>query len=134
MNSHPHDCFNFLFGNNFRLTKKANRNIIEKSNYPFPTIILCVSLLSHFSHVRPFATLWTVSHQAPLSMGFSWHSSWSGLPCPTPGDPPDPGTELSSVSCIGRSILYCWLHLGSPTLCMLLLLSHFSRVQLCVTP
>ena len=28
-------------------------------------------VLSHFSCVRPFATLWTVARQAPLSMGFS---------------------------------------------------------------
>ena len=30
------------------------------------------------------ATLWTVAHQAPLSMGFSWEEYWSGLPCPSP--------------------------------------------------
>ena len=28
-------------------------------------------VLSHFSCVRLFATLWTVAHQAALSMGFS---------------------------------------------------------------
>ena len=39
-------------------------------------------MLSHFSSVRLFATLWTVAHQAPLSMGFSRRESWSGLPCP----------------------------------------------------
>ena len=33
--------------------------------------IICVSVLSHFSHVRLFVTLWTVALQAPLSMGFS---------------------------------------------------------------
>ena len=27
-----------------------------------------------------FATLWTVAHQAPPSMGFSWQEYWSGLP------------------------------------------------------
>ena len=26
-------------------------------------------VLSHFSHVQLFATLWTTAHQAPLSMG-----------------------------------------------------------------
>ena len=31
--------------------------------------------------------------QAPLSMGFSRHEYWSGLPCPSPGDLPDPGIE-----------------------------------------
>ena len=42
------------------------------------------------------ATLWTVAHQAPLSMGFSRQEYWSGLPFPSPGDLPDPGTEPSS--------------------------------------
>ena len=38
------------------------------------------------SRVRLFATLWTVAHQAPLSMGFSRQEYWSGLPFPPPGD------------------------------------------------
>ena len=40
-------------------------------------ILLCV--LSHFSRVRLLATLWTVAHQAPLSMGFSRQEYWRGL-------------------------------------------------------
>ena len=39
---------------------------------------------------------WTVAHQAPLSMGFSRQEYWSGLPCPSAGDLPDPGTEPRS--------------------------------------
>ena len=31
--------------------------------------------------------------QAPLSKGFSSQEYWSGLPCPPPGDLPDPGIE-----------------------------------------
>ena len=38
-------------------------------------------------------TPWTVAHQAPLSMGFSTQEYWSGLPFPSPGDLPEPGTE-----------------------------------------
>ena len=34
-----------------------------------------------FSHVRLFATLWTVAYQAPLSMGFSRQEYWSGSLC-----------------------------------------------------
>ena len=41
------------------------------------------SLLSHFSHVWLFATLWTVACQAPLSMGFSKQEYWSWLPFPS---------------------------------------------------
>ena len=53
-------------------------------------------LLSHFSHVQGFATLWTVARQAPLSMGFSRQEYWSGLPCPPPEDLPNPGIEPES--------------------------------------
>ena len=52
---------------------------------------------SRFSCVRLFATPWTVAHQAPLSMGFSRQEYWSGLPCPPPGDLPDPGVETESL-------------------------------------
>ena len=45
--------------------------------------------LSCFSCVQLFATLWTVAHQAPLSMGLPMQKYWSGLPFPTPGDIPD---------------------------------------------
>ena len=54
-------------------------------------------MLSHFSHVRLFATLWTVAVQAPLSMGFSRQEYWSGLPCPPPGTLPKQGIELTSL-------------------------------------
>ena len=50
-------------------------------------------MLSLFSRVRLFVTLWSVAHQAPLSMGFSRQEHWSGLPCPPPGDLPDPGVK-----------------------------------------
>ena len=45
------------------------------------------------SHVRLFATQWTVAHQAPLSMGFSRQEYWSGLPFPSPGYLPNLGIE-----------------------------------------
>ena len=40
--------------------------------------------------------LWTVAHQAPLSMGFSRQEDWNGLPCPPPGDLLHPGIEPRS--------------------------------------
>ena len=55
------------------------------------------TLLSHFSRVQLFVTLWTIAHQAPLSMRFSRQEYWSGLPCPPPGDLPDPGMETVSL-------------------------------------
>ena len=50
-------------------------------------------MLSCFSRVQLFATLWTIAHQASLSMGFSRQEYWDGLPCPPSGDLPDPGIE-----------------------------------------
>ena len=52
---------------------------------------MCV--FSHFSPVQLFPTPWTAARQAPLSMGFSRQEYWSRLPCPPPGDLPDPGIE-----------------------------------------
>ena len=64
-------------------------------------------VLSHFSHVQLCAILWTVACQAPLSMGFSRQEYCSGLPCPPPGDLPDPGNKptclLSSALAGGSS-------------------------------
>ena len=48
------------------------------------------------------ATLWTVAHQAPLSMGFPRQEYWSGLPFPSLGDLPDPGIEPVSLALSGR--------------------------------
>ena len=48
------------------------------------------------SYILLFATLWTMACQAPLSVGFSRQEYWSGLPCPPPGDLPDPRIELKS--------------------------------------
>ena len=42
-------------------------------------------------------TPWTVARQAALSRGFSRQEYWSGLPCPPPGDLPDPGIEPRSL-------------------------------------
>ena len=47
-------------------------------------------VLSHFSLVRLFATLWTVACQAPLSVELSRQEYWSELPCHFPGDLPNP--------------------------------------------
>ena len=54
-------------------------------------------MLSCFSHVQLFVTLWTIAHQAPLSMEFSRQEYWSGSPCPPPGNLPDPGFKLTSL-------------------------------------
>ena len=49
-----------------------------------------------------FPTLWTVAHQAPLSMGFPRQEYWNVLPFPSPGDLPDPGIKPESPALAGR--------------------------------
>ena len=52
-----------------------------------------VWVLSHSSHVQLFVA---VAHQASLPMGSSRQEYWSVLPCPLPGDIPNPGIEPAS--------------------------------------
>ena len=69
---------------------KQQKRIFRKRMYMW----MCVHVLSHFSSTWLFETLWTIACQAPLSREFSRQECWSGLPCPPPGDLPDPGIEL----------------------------------------
>ena len=55
------------------------------------------AVLGH-SVMSKSATSWTVARQAPLSMEFSSQEYWSGLPCPPPGDLPNPGIEPRSLA------------------------------------
>ena len=54
-------------------------------------------MVSCYSCVQLFVNLWTVAHQAPLSMGFSKQEYWSGFPCLPPRDLPDPGIKPESL-------------------------------------
>ena len=74
-------------------------------------------MLSCFSHVQLFATLWTIACQAPLSMGFSRQEDWSGLPRPSSrrSSRPRDQIHISYITCIGRWVLYHQGHLGSGT-------------------
>ena len=83
--------------------------------------MLCV-----LSRIQLFATPWTVTHKAPLSMEFSRQEYKSGLPLPTPEDL----IFLTQGSNPCLLNLRYWWEGPSP---LLLLLSHFSRVQLCAT-
>ena len=60
----------------------------------FHTMLLCCTL----SHVRLFATPWTVAHQGPLSMEFSRQESWSEFLLPTPRELPDWGIKSASLA------------------------------------
>ena len=65
--------------------------------------LCCV--LSHFSRVQLFVTLWTTAREAPRSVGFSRQEYWSGLPFPPPGDLSNPGiypVSLTSPALVGE--------------------------------
>ena len=70
-----------------------------KSSQPWcfqQSVLKMSALLSRSVMSDSLETPWTVAHQAPLSMGFSRQEYWSGLPCPPPGDLPNPGIEPRS--------------------------------------
>ena len=69
------------------LQKNPNERFGQSNNHS------CVRACSVASVVSDFVTLWTVAHQAALSVGFSGQEYWSGLPFPPPGDLPSPGIE-----------------------------------------
>ena len=66
------------------------------------------------SRVQLFTTPRTAARQAPLLMGFSKQEYWSGLPFPSPGDLPNPGTEPGSPAL--QRILYRLSCQGSPSI------------------
>ena len=47
---------------------------------------------------------WTVACQAPLFMGFPRQESWSGLPCPPPGDLPNLGIKPARALALGKPL------------------------------
>ena len=53
-------------------------------------------------YVLLFASLWTLTCQVPLSIGFSRQEYWSGLPFPPLGDLPDPRMEPVSPALAGK--------------------------------
>ena len=79
-----------------------------KSAFPVQVISIMSRFVFQFVVVSPlslvwrFDILWTVAHQAPLSMGFPRQEYWSGLSCPSPGDLPSPRMELMSPVLAGR--------------------------------
>ena len=66
------------------------------SYIPTSYIILYSNYVPSCSVVWLFGTPWTAGPQAPLSMEFSKQEYWNGLPFPSPGDLPNPGTEPES--------------------------------------
>ena len=115
-NYHQHSqvwrfCLNSINTNSDKLTLTKSQMLMwTASTIPnIPSLCMCVKSLSH---VRLFATLWTVARQAPLFMGFSRQEYWSGSPFPSPGIFPTQGSNLGLLLC--RQTLYPLSHQGSP--------------------
>ena len=77
------------------------------------------------SRVQLFAVPWTVTYQASPPMGFSRQECWNGLPFPSPGDLPNPGSPAfladalpsetpGKPSIIKTSSDFCLIHLFFP--------------------
>ena len=100
---------------------------LKELKIELPGAVLCCAKL-----LQPCLTLCDLmdcSLQAPLSMGFSRQGYWSGLPCPHPGDLPDPGIEPASPALAGW-FLTAWAK-GSPTFEYLLVNHVFSTMSNC---
>ena len=100
------------------LGRQSNRcpgqGLREERNYTgstFAIVVEGVHVCSVASVVSESATPRTVARQAPLSMGFSRQEYWSRLPCPPPGDLPDPGIKPGSPALQADSLPLS--HLGS---------------------
>ena len=87
------------------------------NHFPLFAFLLFIVFVCHAYSVAQsyltFSTWWALTHQAPLSMGFSKQEYWIGLQFPTQGS--SWTQDQTHVSCIGRQFFFFWLsHLGSP--------------------
>ena len=85
----------------------VSKNFFSTHPSPGSCCRMRACVLSHFSRIQFFATLWTVAYQSLLSMGFPWQEYWSGLPYSPPGDLPDPGIKPSSLKCPALQDMLC---------------------------
>ena len=70
--------------------------------------------MKSLSHVRLFATQWTVACQSPPSMGFSRQEYWSVLPFPSPGDLPNESTGFWRLADMVKMYFVCQLLSATP--------------------
>ena len=94
----PVNSFTGIFFSNWNILLLYHVVLVSAEQHSEWVIRVHEWVLSHFSRVWLFVAPWAVTHQAPLSMGFSRQEYWSGLPFPSPGDLPDPGIEPGSLT------------------------------------
>ena len=94
--------------NNRKARNPHNKELVTKEMRVKDHNIVRVGLHCLVKVSQSYPTLcnpWTAALQAPLSMGFSRQEYWSGLPCPSPEDLPNPGIELRSPALQADSLL-----------------------------
>ena len=99
----------FLAKKNAFTEHRVNNTVLVKVLQRNRTCDICIYIHAccHFSRMQILSTLWTVTCQAPLSMGFFRQKYWSGLHCPPPEGLLDPGikpTSLMSPALVGGSL------------------------------
>ena len=76
----------------------SHSTLLCSHNFCFPRFLGITCLLAKLLQLGLiFVIPRSVTHQAPLFMGFSRQEYWSGLPCSPPGDLPDPENEPASL-------------------------------------
>ena len=78
------------------LTFGSKLQLRDRKETRVKTMYVCSCMLSRLGQIQLFVPLGTVALQVPLSMGFSRQFYWNGLPCPPPGDSPNPGMGSAS--------------------------------------
>ena len=124
-----------------RVTVSTTPQIYGLWTWLSPSLLRVVCICAKLLQSCPtLVTLWTTTHQAPMSMEFSKQGdrlSWSGLPCPPPGDLTNPGIKPTSVTPPAWPVsFYLQCHLSEPSeaiiLCFLFVLALiFSPLHTC---
>ena len=95
------DWFDTIYSESWRLCKLLSKDEWNSVSWT-ENCILC-----HFSPVWLLVTLWTLAHQAPLSMGILQARILGWFAISSSGDLSNPGIEPAChVSCTGRQVLY----------------------------
>ena len=108
----------FIFRTNHNWNPYSPLTWVFSPVFP-PHLRMAMCAVCSVTSVVSDCELWTIACQAPLSMGFFQGRYWSGLPCPPPGDLPNPGinpcwTHISGVFCIVGMFFTHLRHLESP--------------------
>ena len=112
---------------NFFQYPVINHNGKEYDKECVDTYCCCLVAKSRPSLLQPHGPCSHVGHHALLSMGFSRQEYWSGLPFPSPTDPPDSGIKPMSPALVGR--LFTTEPMGKSTYIIYIQLNHFAVQQ-----